>query len=81
MSKEMLTVLKCDWCENSVPVPAKKSLWPGRFKPADYPDSWDIIKEENVCDECKQVAMKALQDAKHKCQNNGGKKKTSAVNQ
>ena len=74
MSKRVLTELECDWCEESLLVPAKKTFFRG-FIPADYPDSWDVLKEENICDSCKERAMQAIQQAKHQCQNNGGKKK------
>jgi len=75
MSMEMICRARCDWCGDTVELPARKVPFLKRWKQAKYPDNWNMVKGAMVCDECNKECDKAIDAVALKRQN---AKKTKA---
>lgn len=77
--KEMVTRIHCAWNQDHV---VEESARHGLFgwKPAHFPDRWQFLEGEMLCEHCAEVAQDSLKQARERCANtNGSKQKSSST--
>lgn len=71
--KEMFTRIHCAWnFDHEVEVPAEKGIL--GYKPAAFPERWQVVDGEVLCEHCAEVAQTYLKNAREKCAKENGRK-------
>lgn len=71
--KEMFTRIHCAWNpDHEVEAPAEKGIF--GYKPAAFPERWQVVDGEVLCEHCAEVARNALKKAREQQAKSNGRK-------
>lgn len=70
MTKEVITVISCEWCNHSVELPSRKRRVRGYIEAA-YPESWKEVEGKVICTDCKHKYLEMVKKLENACANNG----------
>ena len=79
---EMMTVLHCKWNHNhTVTVPAEKRFFLlGGYRPGNFPERWQEINGEILCEQCAKKAKASLEKTRQECAKDNGQKSSTTTN-